>query len=466
MDGFPPETRVACYPRVSTEEQKLRGLSIEAQTSALQSWADQNGLKNITFYNDAGNSARKPYHKRPAMVRLLADVQAGKIDLIIFTKLDRWFRNIAEYYKVQEILEGHNVVWKAIQEDYDTSTASGRLKINIMLSVAQDEADRDSERIRAVFDAKRERREPLSGRVPTGYKIEGKKIVKDPGTEKAVACFFENFLTYRSIERARKAAAEYGVALSYQLASSMLRKKAYYGHYSGVDGMCPPYITEEQYHQIQGSRRKSERKTIGDRTYLFTGLVVCAECGRRFASRAHVYPLSGGGTGESIAYNCPGRYHHNDCSNTVNITEKSIETYLLNNVCAELERYSYELERMAAVRPVRNFQEERAKLRKRLAKLKDLYLEEMIDMEMYRKDYTSLNARLTALEKEEQSQGFHPAGTEQLKSLFSSGWEELYTQLSREEKQSFWRVAIDQILIYPTRHIKIQLRSKLSCYVI
>ena len=162
MTPFPPATRVACYPRVSTEEQKLRGLSIEDQTVALRAWAERNGMKDVTFYNDAGNSARKPYNKRPAMLRLLEDVQAGKIDLIIFTRLDRWFRNIAEYYKVQEILERHNVVWKAIQEDYDTSTASGRLKINIMLSVAQDEADRDSERIRTVMAAKRERREPYT----------------------------------------------------------------------------------------------------------------------------------------------------------------------------------------------------------------------------------------------------------------------------------------------------------------
>ncbi|MDE6902194.1 MAG: recombinase family protein, partial [Lachnospiraceae bacterium] len=111
MTQFPPTTRLACYPRVSTEEQKLRGLSIEAQTEALQAWADRNGIKDVTFYNDAGNSARKPYNKRPAMLRLLSDVRAGRIDLIIFTKLDRWFRNIAEYYKVQEILERHNVVW-------------------------------------------------------------------------------------------------------------------------------------------------------------------------------------------------------------------------------------------------------------------------------------------------------------------------------------------------------------------
>ncbi len=454
MPQFPPATRLACYPRVSTEEQRLRGLSIEAQTAALQAWADQNGVKDVTFYNDAGNSARKPYNKRPAMLRLLADVQAGKIDLIIFTKLDRWFRNIAEYYKVQEILEQHNVVWKAIQEDYDTSTASGRLKINIMLSVAQDEADRDSERIRTVMAAKRERREPCSGHVPTGYRIKGKRIVKDPETEAGVTAFFESFLTYHSIERARDAAAEQGVTISYQLASSMLAKTAYYGHFSGVDDMCPPYITKEQHQQIRAARRKTERKTAGDRTYLFSGLVVCSECGRRFGARAHTYYLSGGGMRESIGYNCPGRYHHNDCSNTVNIRETVIENYLLSNMSAELEQYCYELECAAASsHPVRDFAEERTKLRKKLSRLKDLYLDDMIDMDMYRRDYEALNAQLNDLAAEESKQPAPPPSTGHLRAIFSSGWEELYAQLSREDKQAFWRMGIDRIVVYPNRKI-------------
>jgi len=456
MNQFSPTTRVACYPRVSTEEQKLRGLSIEDQTAALREWAEQNGMKDITFYNDAGNSARKPYNKRPAMLRLLADVEAGKIDLIIFTRLDRWFRNIAEYYKVQEILESHNVVWKAIQEDYDTSTASGRLKINIMLSVAQDEADRDSERIRTVLAAKRERREPVSGHVPTGYKIEGKKIVKDPETEQAVNAFFENFLTFHSVERARAAAAEHGLAISYQLASSMLSKTAYYGHYSGMDGMCPPYVTKEQYQQIIANRRKTERKTEGDRVYLFSGLVVCSECGRRFGARAHMYWLRDGGRRESIGYNCPGRYHHNDCSNNVNIREAAIEQYLLNNVNVELERYCYDLERMAASgQPARDFEEERAKLRKKLSRLKDLYLNDIIDMELYRKDYEDLNAQLDELAAAENAQPVRSLSATHLKTMFSNGWEDLYAQLTREDKQAFWRMGIDRIIVYPTRQIRV-----------
>lgn len=460
MNQFSPATRVACYPRVSTEEQKLRGLSIEDQTVALRAWAEQNGMKDVTFYNDAGNSARKPYNKRPAMLRLLEDVQAGKIDLIIFTRLDRWFRNIAEYYKVQEILEAHNVAWKAIQEDYDTSTASGRLKINIMLSVAQDEADRDSERIRTVMAAKRERREPCSGHVPTGYRIEGKKIVKDPATEAGVTAFFESFLACRSVERARAAAAEHGVAISYQLASSMLAKTAYYGRFSGVDGMCPAYITEEQHKQIQSSRRRIERRTEGDRVYLFTGLVVCSECGRRFGSRAHLYWLRDGGQRESIGYNCPGRYHHNDCSNNVNIREAAIENYLLNNVCAELERYSYELEQITSGSlPPRNFQEERAKIRKKLSRLKDLYLDDIIDMDMYRKDYAELHSQLDKLAAEENQYPSQPPSAAPLLEIFSSGWEELYAQLDRMEKQAFWRMCLDRIVVYPNRKIRIIFRG-------
>lgn len=442
--------------RVSTDEQRLHGLSIEAQTAAIQAWAERNGLKIAGFYNDAGFSARKPYNKRPAMLRLLEDVQAGRIDLVVFTKLDRWFRNISEYYKVQSVLENYRVDWKTIQEDYDTSTASGRLKINIMLSVAQDEADRTSERIRTVMAAKRERREPCSGHVPTGYKIEGRKIVKDPETEAGVKAFFESFLAYRSIERARTAAAGHGVTISYQLASSMLSKAAYYGRFSGVDDMCPAYITQAQHEQICTARRKVERKTAGDRIYLFTGLVVCSECGRRFGSRAHTYHLAGGGTRESIGYNCPGRYHHNDCSNTVNIRETVIEEYLLNNLSMELEQYYYALEHMAAgSQPVRNYGDERAKLRKKLSRLKDLYVDDMIDMEMYRKDYETLTAQLDSLAIEEAMQPAPPPSTAHLRKIFANGWEDLYTHLNRKDRQAFWRMGVERIVVHPNRRIKV-----------
>ena len=146
--------RTALYIRVSTEEQAIHGLSLEAQDAVLTDYANKNDLTIVGRYVDEGITARKKMTNRKALVRLLEDVKADKIDLIIFTKIDRWMRNVYDYHKVQEVLEKHNVNWKTIFENYDTSTSAGRLHINIMLSVAQDEADRTSERIKAVFENK------------------------------------------------------------------------------------------------------------------------------------------------------------------------------------------------------------------------------------------------------------------------------------------------------------------------
>ena len=88
--------RTALYIRVSTEEQAMHGLSLEAQDAALTDYANKNDLTIVNRYIDDGITARKAMTKRRALMRLLDDVKAGKIDQIIFTKLDRWFRNVGE----------------------------------------------------------------------------------------------------------------------------------------------------------------------------------------------------------------------------------------------------------------------------------------------------------------------------------------------------------------------------------
>ena len=452
--------RVFLYVRVSTEEQAIHGLSIEAQTAALEEWAKSNGHQVVDIYTDAGISARKSAAKRPELQRLLADAQAGKGELIVFTKLDRWFRNIAEYYKVQEILERCKVDWRTIHEDYDTSTASGRLKINIMLSVAQDEADRTSERIKAVFDAKKERLEPCTGRVPTGYKVEGKKVIKDPETEEAVAYFFERFLDCRSITKARRDVEEkFRIYFPYSMINRMLHSEAYCGTFCGIDGMCPPYITREQFEEIAENRHHTERKVLENRTYLFTGLVYCSECGRRYGSRLNSYTLRSGELRDWPFYSCRVRTVGRGCSNSVCISENQLERYLLENIDVELERYVYTLDRIAsAAPPSRNFQEARAALRKKLSRLKDLYVDAIIDLELYRKDYEELNVQLAALATEEAAAATPPPSADRLLSIFSEGWQEAYSVLNKPDRQDFWRAAIDRICIYPTRQITISFR--------
>lgn len=151
--------RIALYARVSTEEQSLHGLSIDAQLAALRNYAPD----AVGEYVDSGVSGRLPIKKRPELQRLLRDIEAGKIDLVAFTKLDRWTRNIREYYKAQDILDAHHVAWKAIHEDYGTQTAAEILKTNIMLAVGQDESLRTSERVKAVFEDKRRKGLAVNG---------------------------------------------------------------------------------------------------------------------------------------------------------------------------------------------------------------------------------------------------------------------------------------------------------------
>ncbi len=183
---------------------------------------------------------------------MLEDVRAGKIDLIIFTKLDRWFRNIAEYYKVQEILEKHRVNWKTIQEDYDTSTSSGRLKINIMLSVAQDEADRTSERIKAVFENKIAKKEPLGGKVPFGYKIENKKIVVDEDKAEIARDIFQKYIALRSVRSLRAYVIDtYGMIYSQGGLRDFLQNKRYIGTAHGSDDFCPAIIDIDTFYRVQ-----------------------------------------------------------------------------------------------------------------------------------------------------------------------------------------------------------------------
>lgn len=442
--------RVFLYVRVSTEEQAIHGLSIEAQTAALQEWAKANRHKVVGVYTDAGISARKPASKRPELQRLLSDAQAGKGDLIVFTKLDRWFRNIAEYYKVQEVLEKNHVDWKTIHEDYDTSTASGRLKINIMLSVAQDEADRTSERIKAVFEAKRQKLEPLTGNCPTGYMISGKKIVKDPETEEAVNAFFEKYLACGSVSAAQSHLLNnFGLKIEYQLASKMLSNPAYYGHYYDIDNMTPPYITKEQFERIQQLRLRVVRKTKYNRTYLFSGIAVCGECG------CHLGPKTNA-RNKVPMYNCPGHYiKRSGCGNRTNMSERKIEDYMLDMIEIEMSRMQLEYEKISKTKNQMNHVQEIALLRGRISKLKDLYLNDLITLEEYKADHRDMTERIESLI--EMDRHSVKPDFEKIRNVLMNGWKDIYRNISKEHKREFWHLVLKEIRIYPDRHIEFDL---------
>ena len=101
--------RAALYIRVSTEEQAKHGYSLAEQEHDLRQYAEKHGYIIIGIYADEGISARKALSRRKALQRLLDDVRAGVVNIIIFKCLDRWFRNVRVYYAVQDILDQHSL---------------------------------------------------------------------------------------------------------------------------------------------------------------------------------------------------------------------------------------------------------------------------------------------------------------------------------------------------------------------
>jgi len=438
--------RVFLYARVSTEEQAVHGLSIEAQVTALEEWAKTNGHKVVGVYIDAGISARKPAKKRPELQRLLLDAQAGRGELIVFTKLDRWFRNIAEYYKVQEILEKCHVDWRTIQEDYDTSTASGRLKINIMLSVAQDEADRTGERIKFVFEDKVQRGEVISGKVPLGYKIENKKMAIDPDTAPIAQDIFQQYTIIRSVRALREYVMnKYGLVYGQTGIRALLDNERYIGRAHGQDDFCPPIISQEQFQLCQELLKQRAQRNLArsDRVYLFTSLVRCAECGNRLS--AHVVAK------KYTYYRCTKYEKLHLCTHKKRTSELVLEQWLLENLISSYEMHNVLATRSAvSKRPTVDVE----KIKRKMEKLKDLYLNDLIEKESYERDYLSLRDQLREVHAPEAQ----PPKLVDIKPvqniLMAYGW------LSRQEKKEFWSRVIgtitvtndDRFFVSPFRH--------------
>ena len=172
-------------------------------------------------------SARKAPSKRPALQALLHDLPTNKTELIAFCKLDRWTRNVKGYYQVQDVLDRSKVAWIAIQEDYETLTASGRFKVNIMLSVAENEADRTSERIKSIMEHKVVMGEAITRSLPVGYEILDKHVVPNEYAEAARAVF-DTFIRTANTQKARDMLQNvYGISLPLLSIRNMLRNELY-----------------------------------------------------------------------------------------------------------------------------------------------------------------------------------------------------------------------------------------------
>lgn len=438
---LPPLVRAALYIRVSGEEQKIKGLSLEAQQERLEAYEREKGWIVTGVYIDAARTARKNMHKRSEFQKMIESVKRDEVDLLLFCRLDRWFRSVADYYKVMEILQAHGCGWKTTDEEYDTTSANGRLYINVKLSIAQNEADICGERIDVVFDSKISHGTVVSGSCPFGYRVsEEKRLEVVPEKARIVQDAFSHFENIVSQRETMKHIREtYGVNWCQMTFRRMLSEPLYTGIYDRGgrrnENFCPAIISKEQFDRVQVLLKRNARSAPSGRIYIFTSILKCDECNHN---------LVGYKTRDYYYYRCNQHFQRGKCNHNKSVREYVIEKWLFDNMESELNRVRLEWEVKAAEKKKVALRTDKAALKRKLTKLKELYVNELIDIEEYKKDYEIYTA---ALRKLPEPAAEAPPDFKAVEKLLQADFKNIYESLTREEKRTLWRSVISEIRI-------------------
>lgn len=442
--------RCAIYIRVSTAEQRIEGWSLDAQRAALTALAKSKGWKVVGIYADEGKSARKRLKDRKAIHQLMDDVKAGEVDVILFKELDRWFRSISDFYKIQDILDQYGVEWHSQQQPgLEMRTKEGRLQVNVLLSVGQNETDATSDRIKYTNKFLRQQKRWTAGArtLPRCYTLDDdQRVILDesPGRAPYVRDLVESFLRHGAIQKAMKEANEaHPPGMLYNNAVSLLRNPMLYGAYQEIpDFVEKPLMTKAEWDRMQGLMTRNARDT--ERLlYIFAGLMKCGCCDLKMAG---TNTTKGGKIYKY--YRCRRAKVQGTCSNKVSFNEEQLERDLMEYVQTSVAE---QIIRVKAVKqnrkPKKARKNNRAAIEKQLDKLEDLYIsDDRMTKERYEEKKAAILAKLV-VEEEPEEKLPELADLEKIQALFDSGVPELYQSFTPEERREFWRGILTEIKV-------------------
>ncbi|MEH7355118.1 recombinase family protein [Neobacillus drentensis] len=385
--------KAALYPRVSTEEQSKEGYSLAAQLEKMRAFCFSQGWTIYKEYTEEGRSAKNM--ERPQLQSLLSEL--NQFDVVLVYKLDRLSRNVGDINYLLDTLEKNNVAFKSVTEPYDTTTAQGKLLINIFASLAQFEREQLAERTHMGMARKHEEGSRNGGRAPFGYYLDkdGNLAINEIEA-KWVRWMFESFHTKGKkmiTEELNKNGVKTrtGTFWNHSAVDYVVTNPVYYGalrwNYRTkqgnrtyeeviVEGNHPAIITKEVYDAIK--KKRKDRKNTGwkSRTvYPFTSVLRCARCG---------HAMHGGkrtrtdGT-EHRFYKCAGRFEYKICDMPV-IAEDTIEQEFIKSL------YYVKVEADVPEQEVVNTKEIKKELKKieeRKSRWKELY----VDGDLTKKQY-------------------------------------------------------------------------------
>src|SRR3954463_9929210 len=194
--------RCAIYTRVSTDQgldQEFNSpdAQYEASSAYIKSQAHAGWTLIKARYDDGGYSGGST--DRPDLQKLLDDIRARKIDVILVYKVDRLTRSLADFAKLVELFDAHGVSFVSVTQAFNTTNSMGRLTLNVLLSFAQFEREVTGERIRDKVAASKKKGIWMGGNVPLGYRVENRKLIIAPGEAPTVKMIFERYLELGSL---------------------------------------------------------------------------------------------------------------------------------------------------------------------------------------------------------------------------------------------------------------------------
>lgn len=475
--------RAAIYCRVSTDEQAKNGLSLDSQQDALTKYATKMNYEIVDYYIDDGYTGTNL--KRPGLIRLLEDVECGLIDIVLITKLDRWGRGVRNYYKVDDILARNKVHWKTILENYDTTTSAGKLHINIMLSIAENESAVTSDRIKFVFKDKLARKEPVSiSRMPYGYIYDKKtKHFKiEPKQAEIIKDIFQTAIDTRALAGTRRIINErYSLNFDDLKIKNILKRHLYYGTYVGVRtdayvvDFCEPIISKEIFDKaqelIKDNVKQCQTNTGEVRQYIFSGLLKCKECGRSLVIRTTSRIRKKDNIKRvTSSYACYGRKKGRTvCTHNTTLTESKIELHMisrlkkfLSDIKDDYEK-KYQLQLLEANQNIdrqKAKQQDPEKIKKQIDNLLNLYLEGEITKDIYKTKYSVLLSKLSEAEKKEPLpiEKNYKKEIDELNQILAMPIAERYLIMTNLEKRRFWRSIIREIRIDNDKNFEIDFK--------
>ena len=417
--------RCGVYVRVSTDDQRDNGYSIDSQLRMIKEYCEKNDYDIVDVYNDAGHSGKDLM--RPEMQRLLKDIKSKKLDKLIAIKVDRLTRNNFDGFWLLNYCETHEVKIELILEPYDVSTANGEMIFGMNLVFGQRERKEIGARTkRAMEEMALEKIHP--SRAPYGY-IRDKEtghLEVEPIEAQVVKEIFElckkghstrNIANIMKDNNAYLKQGKWKADRVYKILTNFIYIGIFeYGKYKRkpqdvlrVEDYCEPIIDEKTWKETRKVLERNKHSNYGQYVHLFKGIVKCPSCGKILSSTMSL--KNKGKPNHKVYYflvcknqACKLKGVHYSCEKIENKLSRFLD---------ELTRYIYDMDNEIMTcsstknKDIENIEEAIEKLKRQEKRLVDLYLSSSINVDainqkndMMKKEIENLNKKLKELNPE------------------------------------------------------------------